>query len=393
MRVIWVIAGDETGGVAQAVRGLTAAVHGHGIEPAFISLADGQFCDEMRQRGKAVEVLGNYRLPTLAGSLFGRAATVAKTGALSRRVRPALATAIRRARADAVHVLWPNLMPLAAAAAKDAGVPCFWEMPNILGRYPLAINRRITQWRLQRYGVLPLANSAYTAATLGSRPVEPVVMHLGADGSRFRPGADPAVQRAELGIPEGAPVFAIAARLTPEKGQLLLLQATASLPQAHEDVHLLLIGGPMESEFGRQLRHAAAQLGMADCFHLVGHTDHPERYYAAVDVAVNARVDPEPFGLSVVEAMLCAKPVLVHALGGPAETVIDGVTGWHVKEPTVEAFKAGILRALADRPRWAEMGAAARARALEHFTLERQAEFYAKTVKDRLGVADGEGPA
>jgi glycosyltransferase involved in cell wall biosynthesis len=60
-----------------------------------------------------------------------------------------------------------------------------------------------------------------------------------------------------------------------------------------------------------------------------------------------------------------------------------------VKEPTVEAFKAGILRALADRPRWVEMGAAARARALEHFNLGGQAALYAKIVEDRLGAADG----
>lgn len=389
MRVAWIIAGDETGGVAQAVRGLSAAVRAHGIEPAFISLADGQFCGEMRRRGEAVEVLGDYHLPTLAGSLFGRAATAAKIGALSRRIRPALATAIRRARADTVHVLWPNLMPLAGAAAREVGVLSIWEMPNILGRYPFAINRRITQWRLRHYGVVPLANSRYTASTLGCRPVQPIVMHLGADGTRFRPDAPSRLSRQDLGIPADAAVFAIAARLTPEKGQLVLLQAIAALPPGHHGIHLLLIGGPTETEFVHQLRDAAAQMGVGDRLHLAGHSRTPERFYAAVDVAVNARIDPEPYGLSVVEAMLCAKPVLVHALGGPAETVIDGVTGWHVKEPTVEAFAAGILRALADRPRWAELGAAARARALEHFTLEQQAAFYVKLLRQQLaGMAE-----
>ena len=83
--------------------------------------------------------------------------------------------------------------------------------------------------------------------------------------------------------------------------------------------------------------------------HFAGWTKEPERYYDAIDFAVNSRIDPEPFGLSVVEAMLAGRPVLVHALGGPAETVVDGVTGWHVAEATSESFAAGLRRIMQDR--------------------------------------------
>jgi glycosyltransferase involved in cell wall biosynthesis len=70
----------------------------------------------------------------------------------------------------------------------------------------------------------------------------------------------------------------------------------------------------------------------------------------------------------VIEGMLMEKPVLVHALGGPAETVADGVTGWHIKAPTLDRFAAGLDAALSDRNRWTTMGQDARLHALAQYT-------------------------
>jgi glycosyltransferase involved in cell wall biosynthesis len=53
----------------------------------------------------------------------------------------------------------------------------------------------------------------------------------------------------------------------------------------------------------------------------------------------------EDFGIAPVEAQACGTPVVALARGGALETVIDGVTGVLVAEPTPEAFAAGIVRA------------------------------------------------
>ncbi len=76
LRIAWIIAGDEIGGVAQAVRGLTKAVPAQGIEPLFISLADGPFVEELRARGHTVAVLGNFHFPVLQGSFGEKLATL-----------------------------------------------------------------------------------------------------------------------------------------------------------------------------------------------------------------------------------------------------------------------------------------------------------------------------
>lgn len=385
-RVAWLIVGDEDGGVAQAVRGLVHAARPLGISPIVISLYDGDFAKEILAAGADLRILGVNRLPVLRGGLASKMLLQLKVRRQVAAVRSVLADVLKAAGAQAVHVLWPNLMPLAAMAASDAGIPCFWEVPGVLGKYPFGINRRMIQHTLRRWNVTPFANSVYTASTLGDRPVKPTLLHLGADEKRFDPTKVLPASREHLGIPDQSIVLGICARLKPSKGQAVVLEAMAQLSPKHPNLHLLLLGGPVESEFGNQLRAAAQRLGIADRLHMVGSVPDPERYYGVIDVAINAYLGAESFGLSVVEAMMMGKPVLVHALGGPAETVVDGVTGWHVHEPTVAGFRAGLLRALEDREKWAAMGAAGRQRALEHFSLSRQAKQYVEIVRRRLST-------
>jgi glycosyltransferase involved in cell wall biosynthesis len=46
----------------------------------------------------------------------------------------------------------------------------------------------------------------------------------------------------------------------------------------------------------------------------------------------------EDFGMVPVEAQACGRPVVVLAEGGALESVVDGVTGIHVRDASVEAF-------------------------------------------------------
>jgi glycosyltransferase involved in cell wall biosynthesis len=128
----------------------------------------------------------------------------------------------------------------------------------------------------------------------------------------------------------------------------------------------------------------AAAAGAGDRLRLLPNRPDPERYYPIIDIPINARIDAEPYGLSVVEAMMMARPPLVHALGGPAETVVDGQTGWHLAEASVAAIEAGLRRVLVDQPKWAAMRKASREHALQHFTVDHQAAFYRAIVQETL---------
>jgi glycosyltransferase involved in cell wall biosynthesis len=79
----------------------------------------------------------------------------------------------------------------------------------------------------------------------------------------------------------------------------------------------------------------------------------------------------EGFGMVALEAMERARPVIVSAVGGLPEIVADGETGLVVPPADAEALAEAMVELAGDLPRAAEMGRAARARALSEFTPER----------------------
>jgi glycosyltransferase involved in cell wall biosynthesis len=81
----------------------------------------------------------------------------------------------------------------------------------------------------------------------------------------------------------------------------------------------------------------------------------------------------EPFGIVPLEAMACGVPTIVAAVGGLAETTVDGVTGLHVPPKDPEAL-ADAVAALADDPqRRAALGAAGVERARSRYTWDKVA--------------------
>jgi glycosyltransferase involved in cell wall biosynthesis len=78
----------------------------------------------------------------------------------------------------------------------------------------------------------------------------------------------------------------------------------------------------------------------------------------------------EPFGLTPIEAGLYSKPCVVTCFGGPAESVIDGETGYVVNPRDEHAVSARMAELLENRPLRREMGRRARENVLRRFTLE-----------------------
>ncbi len=390
-RIAWLIRGDEQWGVAQAVQGLVAAVRQRGVTPVILALTDGHFAEKCRQSGLIVKTLGLPRPPSLTGNILNKMRLTMKLSAFSRKAAPTVAAAVQECQADWLHFIWADLMDVAGRAAAHAGIPCTWEMATILGRYPFAINRHIRQRQLAKYAIIPLANSRYTAASLGDKPVKTTVMYLGIDPDLFNPKTVKFRSRREFSIPEDAIVLGVVARLRSAKGQLQVIQAMAALGKEYPNLHLILAGGTLtgsEDAYLMEIKKIAEANHFTQRLHVVGEIERPETLYGIIDIPINALLGAESFGLSVVEAMMMERPVLVHAAGGPKETVIDGITGWHIPEVTSASLQVGLKRAIADRPRWNQMGQAARAHALSNFSIHRQADWFVDLVRNRLASAN-----
>jgi D-inositol-3-phosphate glycosyltransferase len=182
--------------------------------------------------------------------------------------------------------------------------------------------------------------------------------------------------RQKLGLPLEKFVVLQLGPMVPRKGIDTVIESLALLRQQHRvDATLLVVGGEggagashATPELAR-LRALARQCAVSDHVRFTGRKDRAELryYYSAADAFVTTQWY-EPFGITPVEAMACARPVIGAAVGGIKSTVIDGATGFLVppRNPAAIAERLALLHA---RPGLARtMGDEGMRRAYQHFT-------------------------
>jgi len=185
-----------------------------------------------------------------------------------------------------------------------------------------------------------------------------------------------------LGLPD-KPTVVYVGRLVPRKGVDTLVEAFALLP-AQLDARLVVVGGePGGSPEVERLSALAEALGIVGRVTFTGSRPQRElrRYYGAADAAVSVP-HYEPFGMTPLEAMACARPVVGSRVGGIKTSVADGETGYLVPPKAPEALAERVLRLLSDPALQSRLGRAARRRIAEHYTWERVATLAADAFSE-----------
>ena len=252
-----------------------------------------------------------------------------------------------------------------AEASARADVPLYvhfhgWDA-NILGE----------SWSIRRdYRALFKAAKGIIATTdflkgrllaLGCPEDKLAVCPCGVDIDLFRPGS-----RATNGH------VLMASRLVPQKGPDYSLASFARMSTGHPEVMLEIIGeGPLRG----RLEEQAAEFGIAQRVIFHGARDHDfvrQRMSGATLFIKHSVSIPgngvESQGLSILEAMACAVPVVATRHGAIGEIVEDGVTGSLVDERDVAAM-AGAMSDLVENPDEASrIGAAGRRRVMARYS-------------------------
>ncbi|MCU1355591.1 MAG: glycosyl transferase, group 1 [Acidimicrobiales bacterium] len=213
--------------------------------------------------------------------------------------------------------------------------------------------------------VATTAAEATTLVAIGADPSRIAVVPCGVDLTQFRPfGGRSGDGREERRGRHRRRILA-ASRLVPRKGVADVITSLRWLP----DAELVVAGGPpagllFADAEGRRLQELAERLGVSDRTTFLGavRRDAMPGLMRSADV-VACCPWYEPFGLVAVEAMACGVPVVATGVGGLAETVLDGVTGIHVRPRDPRSIAHGLRGVLSDERRRLMMGRAAVRRA------------------------------
>lgn len=283
----------------------------------------------------------------------------------------ALAAFLRRRETAVLHAHTIEPALYAAAAGPSAGASRILAQFHNLNPAPLPLQRFLERRAARRR----------TATLFSSRTIQDVyatvvgppagaheVVYWGTHSGRRPENPDRAALRRERGIPAAAPVILCLARLAPEKGHAVLLDAFRQVAGEFPDALLVLAGdGPA----GEALRARAVSSGLAGAVRFPGFVADPGPWLALADA--HALASPrEGFPGAVLEAMGAGLPQVVTASGG-AEEMIGSSGAALVVPPLDPAAFAQALRSLLRAPALrAAAGAAGIARAAA-FTVEKLA--------------------
>ena len=201
-----------------------------------------------------------------------------------------------------------------------------------------------------------------------------VVSRLGVDPRLF----SPAEQASEKERPE---ILCIG-RLTPAKGQHLLIDAVERLAQQGRRVRLRLVGGGPDEP---SLREHAAQIMMAEnvIFEGAVNQDRIRTLYAAADIFCLPSF-AEGVPVVLMEAMAMGIACVSTNITGIPELIRNGIDGLLVPPADLDAL-VDALATLMDDPALRErLGASGRGRILEHYNLERNVEQLARHFVERV---------
>lgn len=284
--------------------------------------------------------------------------------------------ALERFEPELIHVSSPDLAGVAALDfARAHGLPAvgayhselaaylrYLPVPGIDWGLGAALERGLWTWIRRFYSRCRevYAPTPALASSLRERGIEaPIrVWPRGVDPERFAPRHRDPQLRAALGVDERRPLILFAARLRWEKGLATLAEVLAALTERGL-AHVSAIAGDGPARAALERRCPATQFfGQLDRAALA-------RLYASADLFLYPSAT-ETFGSVTLEAMASGLPTICADAGGTRALVAPGLTGALVEPRSVPAYVDALAPLLGDPGQRQRMGAAARARALDH---------------------------
>ncbi|MDH5564986.1 MAG: glycosyltransferase family 4 protein, partial [Nitrospirota bacterium] len=160
-------------------------------------------------------------------------------------------------------------------------------------------------------------------------------------------------------------------RLDPQKNQLTLIKALSHIKKFCPDAYLVLVGAVTVQSYWEMLKAEIKTRNLESFVNIVAGLPPSsldlKDWYEACNVFVLPSIH-EPFGIVVLEAWACSKPVVVSKAGNLPELVKNGVNGVHLRSDSPEEMALTLGKLLLDEGDAAKLGAAGRQTLAEQYT-------------------------
>lgn len=378
--ILFVNYSNDPGGAERSLLSLLAGMDRVRFRPLLLTFGSGPLAERA-----AVSGVTTFRLEEAAG-LSGVRRDRLRPGpgllmTLAERVLQ-IRRIMRDQTIDIVHTNNPKSHVLGVLAAAGLKTRVVFHMRDIFPAGSRARRLFSIIGFLFRPGVIAISGAVLDGLP-GSLKKRARVIYNG-----FSPHGAPAPRetvRQSLNVTPDATLILAAGRLVPWKGFALLIRAAVPLLR-EKGAYLVIAGAPLygQSGYREELEALARSLSVAGRVILPGHREDIMDVMAAADLFVLPS-ENEPFGRSLVEAMLCGLPVVAFRQGGPAEIIEDGKTGLLVDERTPEALGGAMASLMSDVPGGRRMGGRARIAASSRFSLERMVSEVARFHEEIAG--------
>lgn len=282
-----------------------------------------------------------------------------------------LARAIREGRPDIAHcwlssgIGWGRFAAILAGVRHIVAAYRGMELsrPRVLRAIETLTGRRVVH----------LANSRACAQAVARQVGVPAdrfrIVYNGIDLAPYARPADRTGLLAELAIPPGRKIVVSVGRLTPAKDYPTLLRVAQRCRGALPACFLIAGHGELEAE----LRDLAGRLGAGDAVRFLGLRHDVPRLLRSADLFLFTSVH-EGFPNALLEAMAAGLPIVATDCPPVREAIDDGAQGIVVPRGDVDAIDRAVRSCLADADLSARLGAAARQRAVERFSVDRMVD-------------------
>lgn len=267
---------------------------------------------------------------------------------------------IRQQHIDIIYTNVAVVFPGAIAATFSKNCKSVWHIREIIKNKK---ERMIVAFMVNRFSDVIIANSKSTGEAICKKTSKLRVVYNAVDVKNTA-----VIHKDKKNL-----VVGMAGRINRWKGQKLFVDMAEIVHKYRPDVKFKIAGSTYVGEgyLEDELKKYINQKGLTDIVQLLGQVNDMDKFYQSLDIFVLPSIQPEPFGLVVIEAMEKRLPVIATNHGGPVEIIDNGKNGYLVPFDTADVMAERCLKLCDDWRLREKIGEQAQAKKRSMFSLEK----------------------